>query len=92
MTYTIECRRLNTPGHWLILTTHRKLADAKVIAQDLARELRREIRVMTYGSLGFRIIAEYSDTGEPLWRDFRFKAQSTSPKPGAPPRAEPGSG
>lgn len=67
MTYTIECRRLNTRGHWLDLGHHRcDLAMAKMIAQDIAVELKREVRVVTYGGKEFRIHAEFSTSGQPL--------------------------
>jgi len=66
MTYQIESRRLNTPGHWLVLGSHRCSLDmAKCIAQDVACELQRETRVVSYGKT-FRVHAEFSAIGQPL--------------------------
>lgn len=66
MTYCIECRRENTRGHWLDLGTHRQsLEVVKMIAQDIATELRRGTRVVQYGR-NFRIHAEFSASGQPL--------------------------
>ena len=71
MIYQIECRRLNTRGHWLTLgNSAGGLAIAKMVAQDISIEIERETRVVTYGGKqGFRIHAEFSATGQPLRLD-----------------------
>jgi hypothetical protein len=68
MTYQIECRRLNTQGYWLTLgNSARNLEAARMVAQDIAIELQRPLRIVTYGSKqGFRVHAEFSATGQPL--------------------------
>jgi hypothetical protein len=71
MTYQIECRRLNTQGYWLTLgNSARSLEAARAVTQDIAIELQRELRVVTYGGKqGFRIHAEFSASGQPLRLD-----------------------
>lgn len=68
MNYVFETRRYNMPGRWLNIGTNRcDLTMARMVAQDIATELQREIRVVTYGGkTGFQVHAEFSATGQSL--------------------------
>jgi hypothetical protein len=68
-TYTIECRRVNTPGNWLTLgSTRCGLEISKLVAKEAAIEFRRTTRVVSYGRK-FRICAEFDANGDLLFAE-----------------------
>jgi hypothetical protein len=68
MNYQIECRRQNTKGRWLGLGNYKcPIYVAKSIAQDLAIELERGVRLVSYGKV-FQIHAEFDKQGQPPYR------------------------
>lgn len=76
MSYCIETRRLHTSGYWLGLGTVPGLVNAKVIAQDMAVELQREVRIVRYGR-PFEVIAEFRFSA--LEQPLRMEADPPEP-------------